>query len=164
VNISVVGMILPLRLEAYKIKGHVDITGNYTQTDNMLFSAYDSNGQYLGDYGMITKFETKVLDTYKIDKSVLNLSLPFASEKTLVKPYWIWTKQTENHADYNYTLTTNRFGLDIITKVKSWKDLDWILGVGYEHIQKNQLREYPTGNYEYNDQDQRAKITVGFQF
>jgi len=164
VDISVIGMILPIRLETYKIKGDADIIGNYTQTDNMFFSAYDSNGQYIGDYGMITKVEAKVSDTYKIDKSVFNLSLPFASEKTLVKPYWIWTKHIEDHADYNYTLTTNRFGIDIITKVKRWKDLDLILGGGYEFITQNYYREYPTGDYEYKDQDQRAKITVGFQF
>lgn len=162
-NISVAGMILPIRLEAFRIKGDADIMGKSTQIDDMLFSVYDSSGQYIGDYGMITKVEA-VLDTYKIDKNQFKLSLPFVSEKTLVKPYWIWTKQTENHPDYNYTLTTNRFGLDIITKVKSWKDLDLILGGGYEHIRKNHLREYPSGNYKYNEQDQRAKITIGFQF
>jgi hypothetical protein len=163
-NISVVGIILPIRLEAHGINGDVDIMGKSIQIEDKIFSAYDPNGQYLGDYRMITNVEVKVLDTYKIDKNQFKLSLPFASEKTLVKPYWIWTKHKENHADYNYTLTTNRFGLDIITKVKSWKDLDLVLGGGYEHIQKNHLREYPSGNYEYHEQDQRAKITIGFQF
>jgi hypothetical protein len=163
-NISVVGIILPIRLEAYRIKGDADIIGKSTQIEDKIFSAYDPNGQYLGDYRMITNVEVRVLDTYKIDKNQFKLSLPFASEKTLVKPYWIWTKQTENHAVYDYTLTTNRFGLDIITKVKSWKDLDLVFGGGYEYTQKNHLREYPTGNYKYNEQDQRAKITIGFQF
>jgi|GEM_PF-3955012 len=164
VDISVIGMILPIRLEAYRIKGDADIMGKSTQIEDKIFSAYDPNGQYLGDYRMITKVEARVLDTYKIDKNQFKLSLPFASEKTLVKPYWIWTEQTENHADYNYTLTTNRFGIEILRIVNSWKDCDLILGVGYEHIQKNHLREYPTGDYAYNEQDQRAKIIVGFQF
>ena len=163
-NISVIGMILPIRLEIYRIKGDADFLSNYNQTESISLSAYDSTGQYLGDYGIITRTEIKTSRTYAVDKRVFKLGLPFASEKTLIKPKWIRTKLIEYHSDYMSKIITNIFGIDMKTKVKSWKDAELILGGGYEFITQDDYKISQNRRYERKEQEQRGKITFGIQF
>jgi hypothetical protein len=138
------------------MSGKEYITYSVKHTEEEYYSAYTSTGGYVGDFrSALTSGAAGVYPT-NVKKRTFELSTPFTTSSTLVKP---WYRRIKTEGEDN-RVTSDTYGIDITKKFIEWGGTDISFVIGCELT--NHKVDSSFGKKEY--QEHRGKIGISIEY